>query len=58
MNGNHYRLVLVLVAGCLVFQGCETVRGVRKDVDNTVVNIKNLPHKAAQADDWFQKNFW
>ncbi len=43
--------LVLLTAG---LQGCETLRGAKKDVDNTAEHIKKLP----QYDKWIQENAW
>lgn len=44
--------VLLLLTPLL--QGCETMRGAKKDVENTAEHIKKLP----QYDKWIQENAW
>ena len=36
------------------FQGCETFKGAKKDVENTAEHIKKLP----ECDKWLQENAW
>ena len=58
MKGRSYGLLILAVAAALSASGCETLKGVKRDVDNTVVNIQNAPENLKAVDAKMRKTLW
>ncbi len=44
--------------GLVLFQGCETVKGVSRDIDNTSNNVGKLMNTIKETDDSFSAKYW
>jgi len=59
MNRNKPRFVLALAFFCVVFQGCEMLRGVKKHANNTTENLTSKgSNKLIELDKRMQENWW
>lgn len=43
--------LLAVIASMFIFAGCETAKGMAKDIENTHQGVLN-------ADDWIRDNLW
>ena len=48
----------LVVIAAMVFIGCETLKGAKKDIENTVAHIKKTPEFLRNVDQKFQNNAW
>jgi len=49
---------LCVLMGLVLFQGCETVKGVSRDIDNTSNNVGKLMNTIKETDDSFSAKYW
>ncbi len=50
--------VLCVLMGLVLFQGCETVKGMSKDIDNTAHNVTKLANSMNDSDSSFTEKYW
>ncbi len=51
-------MILCVLAGVVLLQGCETVKGASKDIDNTAHNIGKLMNGMREEDNSFSNKYW
>ena len=51
------RMILGIVI-VLSIQGCETMKGAKKDVQNTWHNVTSIDGPLQKTDRWLQENAW
>ena len=55
---NSMLAVLCVLMGLVLLQGCETVKGVSKDIDNTANNVTKLANSMNESDNMFAEKYW
>ena len=53
-----FLLILTAVLGAGLFQGCETLKGTQKDIENTGDNIGQGVNAMIEADRRFAEKYW
>ena len=55
---NSMLAVLCVLLGLVLLQGCETVKGVSRDIDNTANNVTKLANSMNEQDNMFTEKYW
>jgi predicted small secreted protein len=51
-------VISTVVLGLILLQGCETLKGVKKDAVNTGDNITQAANALVEVDRKFQEKYW